>query len=81
MLDAKFKSATGKGLTEDNLKFLAGKAFRLDRFVAASSVMAGSWTKLVMFLFFMGHVLIHAMSLHLILYAIYLHCCSVYTAC
>ncbi|KAK3888457.1 hypothetical protein Pcinc_007483 [Petrolisthes cinctipes] len=28
MLDAKFKSATGRGLTEDNLKFLAGKAFR-----------------------------------------------------
>ncbi|XP_045119037.1 signal transducer and activator of transcription 5B-like isoform X2 [Portunus trituberculatus] len=31
MLDAKFKSATGRGLTEDNLRFLAGKAFRLDR--------------------------------------------------
>lgn len=30
MLDAKFKSATGRGLTEDNMKFLAGKAFRLD---------------------------------------------------
>ncbi|XP_066977172.1 signal transducer and activator of transcription 5B isoform X2 [Macrobrachium rosenbergii] len=30
MLDTKFKAATGRGLTEDNLKFLAGKAFRLD---------------------------------------------------
>ncbi|ROT83581.1 signal transducer and activator of transcription 5B isoform X2 [Penaeus vannamei] len=28
MLDTKFKAATGRGLTEDNLKFLAGKAFR-----------------------------------------------------
>ncbi|XP_076056633.1 signal transducer and transcription activator Stat92E isoform X4 [Oratosquilla oratoria] len=28
MLDTKFKSATSRGLTEDNLKFLAGKAFR-----------------------------------------------------
>ncbi|XP_042239930.1 signal transducer and activator of transcription 5B-like isoform X2 [Homarus americanus] len=28
MLDSKFKSATGRGLTDDNLKFLAGKAFR-----------------------------------------------------
>ncbi|XP_071530717.1 signal transducer and activator of transcription 5B isoform X2 [Panulirus ornatus] len=31
MLDAKFKSATGRGLTEENVKFLACKAFRLDR--------------------------------------------------
>jgi len=28
MLDTKIKAATGRGLTEDNIKFLAGKAFR-----------------------------------------------------
>lgn len=38
MLDAKFKSATGRGLNEDNLKFLAGKAFRLERCVLVLSV-------------------------------------------
>lgn len=28
MLDTKFKSATGRGLTQENLQYLAGKAFR-----------------------------------------------------
>lgn len=30
MLDTKFKATTGRGLTHENLLYLAGKAFRLD---------------------------------------------------
>ncbi|XP_050693053.1 signal transducer and activator of transcription 5B-like isoform X3 [Eriocheir sinensis] len=44
MLDAKFKSATGRGLTEDNLKFLAGKAFRSPQIQDFTNMML-SWSQ------------------------------------